>query len=119
MHNILIISIENEKIKSEEIYFTNNSNLRSFSFKRDKFFLKKLNLKDVFFFSFNISFTKQKISQKLSKLKKLKPNLSEIFIICDRDNKSLTDKIIEKKVKKLIKIIKNLNLIDNLNINKI
>ena len=96
--SILIFSLENENIRTEEIYFANKKNLNCLSFKKDKKFKERLNIHDVFFISLNINFTKKKLESKIKDLNFVSPRIKEVYILCDRDNKSYSDKQIQEKI---------------------
>ena len=96
--SILVISLENEKIRTEEIYFANKNNKDCLSFNKDNNFKKNLNIQHVFFFSLNINFTQKKLESKIEKLLLNDSLIKEVYILCDRDNKSYSDKQIQEKI---------------------
>ncbi|MBX4209881.1 MAG: hypothetical protein K4H23_01660 [Mollicutes bacterium PWAP] len=52
---ILFVSLESEKIRTEEIYFSNRKNVGVLSFEKDEQFLNRLNIHDVFFEKFDFN----------------------------------------------------------------
>ena len=97
--SILFVSLESEKIETEEIYFRNRDNKWNLSFKKDNEFLDRLNIHDVFFEKFNFNARKSKYDEKLKRLQKINPSISEVYILIDNDRGSFSKEQIEKKVR--------------------
>lgn len=102
----IVISIENENIKTEANYFVglkgvNRPKNQIHGLSTDSCIMELIGANSIDFYSFNISATKNNISAKLRKLQTaIGAKYVEFYIICDRDDYS------DAKIQEQFKIVK-------------